>query len=151
MGSLVEELRRREAGCPGRGGAASRPDRGACGGPGQEGRAGHAAGDHPGGSLIASALSPSSSSRYISPTRDESASRYLRSPVFYVIAGRNTPGSRWRSGKDVASVATASSPTRPSLVFNRDHAPWYSRRENPRRRADHGTDTAPSAGTSCSE
>jgi hypothetical protein len=87
-------------------------------------------------SAIASAPSPSSSSRYTSPTRDESASRYPRSSVLTSSLGVTAPGSSCRSGKDVASAATASSSTRPCLGFNRDRAPWLSRRENPRNPGD---------------
>jgi hypothetical protein len=68
-------------------------------------------------SAISSAPSPPSSSRYTSPTRDESASRYPRSSVLTSSLGVTAPGSRCRSGKDVAYVATASSSTRPSLGF----------------------------------
>jgi hypothetical protein len=35
MGSLIEELKLREGGCPGGGDPAAEPDRGACGGAGQ--------------------------------------------------------------------------------------------------------------------
>ena len=45
MGSLVEELRRREAAARAEADRLRSPDRGACGGAGQGGRAGHAAGD----------------------------------------------------------------------------------------------------------
>ena len=87
-------------------------------------------------SAIAAAPSPSSSSRYTSPTRDESASRYPRSSNLTSSLGVIAPGPRCRSGKDAASVATASSSTLPSLGFDCDHAPWFSRRENPQNPRD---------------